>query len=173
MWCKLWGGVLVTPSYQSTTELPLVTPLCQRIPESPRSRSARNVTVLGSKKPRQVLTFLNGLLRESSDAMAGYGSAERLHQSEYVIFYASYTSYVVCAKAKLWCKVAFCHVQPPWEGHVCADRIKTPALGEVLSSLVPLRFYPSESASAQTCPSHGGVPCRKPLFTPIKLLHGT
>ena len=37
---------------------------CGHIPKSPRFRSARNVAVLGSKKPRQVLTFLNGFLWE-------------------------------------------------------------------------------------------------------------
>ena len=31
----------------------------------------------------------------------------------------------------------------------CADRLKTSVLGEVFSSLVLLRFYPSESASEQ------------------------
>ena len=37
---------------------------CGHIPKSPRFRSARNVAVLGSKGPRQVLTFLNGFLWE-------------------------------------------------------------------------------------------------------------
>ncbi len=37
---------------------------CDHIPKSPRFRSARNVAVLGSKEPRQVLTFLNGFLWE-------------------------------------------------------------------------------------------------------------
>ena len=38
-----------------------VTPVQQDTPAEPRSRSERNVAVLGSKEPRQVLTFLNGL----------------------------------------------------------------------------------------------------------------
>ena len=42
-----------------------VTPVQQAIPKEPRSRSKRNVAVLGSKEPRQVLTFLNGLLGNS------------------------------------------------------------------------------------------------------------
>ena len=37
---------------------------CGHIPKSPRFRSARNVAVLGSNEPRQVLTFLNGFLWE-------------------------------------------------------------------------------------------------------------
>ncbi len=37
------------------------TPVQQDTPTEPRSRSERNVAVLGSKEPRQVLTFLNGL----------------------------------------------------------------------------------------------------------------
>ena len=50
-----------------------------------------------------------------------------------------------------------CDIQPEGEPYACADRIKTPALGEVLSSLVPLRFYPSGSASARAYGSPSGV----------------
>ena len=60
--------------------------------------------------------------------------------------------------------------QPEEELYACADRIKTPALGEVFSSLVPLRFYPSESASAQAYNSSPGVNRRNPP-TPLLSRH--
>ena len=43
-----------------------VTPSAEHMPVQTRSRSARNVAVLGSKIPRQALTFLKGLLREQT-----------------------------------------------------------------------------------------------------------
>ncbi len=51
-----------------------VTLVQQGTPAEPRSRSKRNVAVLGSKIPRQVLTFLNGLL--GSTLLSGLLPAE-------------------------------------------------------------------------------------------------
>ena len=55
-----------------------------------------------------------------------------------------------------------CHFQPTAEPYVCSDRLKTPVLRRcVLAPYVPLRFYPSESASEQTYGSAVGVTRRK------------
>ena len=59
-----------------------------------------------------------------------------------------------------------CEIQPWERPYPSADRIKTPALGEVFSSLVPLRFYPSESASAEGWGHSHGVTCRKSQSSP-------
>ena len=63
---------------------------------------------------------------------------------------------------------AFCRIQPEAERYACSDRLKTSVLGEVLSSLVLLRFYPSESASEQAYRSASGVTCRKPNIPPLQ-----
>ena len=47
--------------------------------------------------------------------------------------------------------------------YACSDRIKTPVFRRCpLAPYVPLRFYPSESASAQAYNSSYGVTCRNP-----------
>ncbi len=61
-------------------------------------------------------------------------------------------------------RVHFAAFQPVAEGYVRADRIKTSALRRCsLAPYVPLRFYPSGSASARTYPSTTGVPRRKTI----------
>ena len=47
------------------------------MPVQTRSRSDKNVAVLGSKGPRQVLTFLNGLNRHTAPLSAECGKTPR------------------------------------------------------------------------------------------------
>ena len=140
-----------------------VTPVQQDTPAEPRSRSERNVAVLGSKGPRQVLTFLNGLrgsillyrLLPAEKARGVVNSPRRngkkaamasiwtRYRALAILYSGFIVVYLPCLFSQAPSGAAFCRIQPEAERYACSDRLKTSVLGEVLSSLVLLRFYPS------------------------------